>query len=94
MLVGVSSGRGGVYPISQMRLMGYKNNHYVISPESLIVQDVKNVMNNSNEPENKGDEYIRDRAKYAIKILAEYAKSLKLVRDSGVIDFDTYPNGL
>lgn len=40
MLVGVSNGRGGAYPIAQMKQVGQKNNQFVISPENLIVGEL------------------------------------------------------
>ena len=93
MLVGVSDGRGGHYPLMQMRIMNYKNNHYVISPEVLLVQDSKNVLNNHDESEGP-DGYVKKRAEYALKVLLAYSESLKSVRSSGVINFVDFPNGV
>lgn len=39
--VGVSSGRGGRYPLQQMRIMGYKNKRVVVMPESLFFDHIK-----------------------------------------------------
>ncbi len=94
MLVGVSSARGGSYPIAQMRLIGYKNNHYVITPESLIVQGVNDVFNNHSFGKKEADLYIKKRADYALRVLVEYSEALKTVRKSGVIKLDNYPNGM
>ena len=94
MLVGVSSGRGGKYPVMQMRTMGYKNNHYVISPESLVVQGVKDVFNDLDMSEESSDYLLKARASYAIKILMEYAKTLQQVRSSSVVDFKQFGNGV
>lgn len=90
MTVGVSAGRGGTYPLVDMRLMGYKNNHYVITPESLIVSRVKETLVDGQLT----DEKVRARADYALKILMEYATALTLVRHSGTVDLDTFPNGV
>lgn len=94
MLVGVSATRGGSYPLQQLRTMGYKNRHYVILPESLLVTDCKNVFNDDNQESESSDLYMKKRAEYALKVLITYAESLKQVRNSGIIDFDTYPNGM
>lgn len=94
MLVGVSSTRGGAYPVSQMRSMGHKNRHYVITPEVLIVRDAEDIMNSFDSSANKVDEYIQKRAEYALKVLHAYAEALDGVRKSGVIDLDNYPNGM
>lgn len=93
MLTGVSDGRGGHYPLMQMRIMNYKNNHYVISPEALLVQDCKNVLNDHEEAEGS-DGYVKKRADYALKVLLAYGESLKSVRSSGVINFEEFPNGV
>lgn len=95
LVVGVSSSlRGGKYPVEQMRMMGSKNTHYVVIPEHLVVADVKNVMNSHDLEGDDDDQYIKKRADYAVSVLVEYAKALKNVRDSGVVDYETYPNGM
>lgn len=94
MMTGVSSGRGGHYPLMQMRIMGYKNNHFAISPEALLVQDCKNMLNNHDMSEDQNDIFLKKRADYALKILVEYTRALQAVRDSGVVDHENFPNGV
>lgn len=94
MLVGVSSGRGGAYPIADMKLLGQKNKHFVISPENLIVSNVKEIFNDDSQDENIPDILVKKRADYSLRVLVEYAKALKQVRDSGIIDLEAYPNGV
>ncbi len=94
MLVGVSSGRGGSYPLAQMKQAGQKNRQFVISPESLIVGDVKNMLLTEVAETGSPDELIRRRADYALKILIEYAKALEQVRKSGIADFENFANGV
>lgn len=88
-LVGVSSGRGGRYPLIQMRQMGYKNRHFVVIPESIFIDDVKNnlserVMQN---------EHISKRLNYGLDTLIAYAEALKQVRASGLTNYKDFPNG-
>ena len=88
-LVGVSAGRGGRYPLLQMRQMGYKNKHFVIIPESIYFDQV-----NDNLVDGKlQNEQIEKRLAYGLSTLEVYAKALKQVRDSGVLDYETFPNG-
>lgn len=94
MLVGVSSGRGGTYPIAQMRLMGHKNRHYVISPESLIVSGVKTAFNDYEWLDSTPDIQLKRRADYALKVLIKYAEALRIVRESDVIDLKNFENGV
>lgn len=89
-LVGVSSGMGGVYPLAQLRMAGPKNTHYVVSPENLRFANVKDVLVNGTITVDA----LRDRADYAMKVLIEYAKALKSVRESGVLDMGTFGSGV
>lgn len=93
MIVGVSSGLGGVYPLADMRLLGSKNNHYVITPESLRIANVEKMFNDRLMDESTPDFSVKTRAGYCLNILVEYAKALKSVRESGVIDLKTFGNG-
>ncbi len=94
MLVGVSSGIGGAYPIEQMKQMGPKNKHYVISPESLRLMKVKEMLNDQDFSETATDLYVKQRADYALKVLVEYAKALQNVRASGVFNPDEFGSGV
>lgn len=88
--VGVSSGRGGRYPLQQMRTMGYKNKSFVVIPESLYYDHVKEALVGGELTDTRATE----RADYVLKVLVEYVKALDAVRKSGVIDYKKFPNGL
>jgi NAD(P)H-dependent FMN reductase len=88
--VGVSSGRGGRYPLQQMRIMGYKNKGFVIIPENLFYDHIKESLVDGTLTDSR----IIERTDYALKVLTEYAKALVAVRKSGVIDYEKFPNGL
>jgi len=90
MLVSVSSGIGGVYPLAQLRMAGPKNRHYVVTPENLRISDVGNVLVDGQIVQ----EGVRERANYSLRVLIEYAKALAVVRSSGVIDFVKFKNGV
>jgi NAD(P)H-dependent FMN reductase len=88
-LVGVSAGRGGRYPLLQMRQMGYKNRHFVIIPESIFFDQVTDNLVDGNLK----NEHIEKRLNYGLNTLIEYAKALTNVRKSGVIDYEQFGNG-
>jgi NAD(P)H-dependent FMN reductase len=88
-LVGVSAGRGGRYPLLNMRQMGYKNKHFVIIPESIFFD---HVTDNLVDGEITND-HIAKRLDYGLATLREYAKALRAVRGSGVIDYEQFNNG-
>lgn len=93
LLVGVSSGIGGAYPISELRASGYKNCRIAYLPEHLIVRQVEAVMNEGGAT-GEDDLRIRARADYALDILGKYAEALKPVR--GAIDLNNpgFANGM
>jgi len=94
MLVGVSAGRGGAYPVEQMRLMGHKNRHYILSPENLIVSGVGQAFNTPEIDENAPDFALKERADYSLNILVALADSLKVVRSKDIIDLKRFSNGV
>ncbi|HVT73846.1 MAG TPA: NAD(P)H-dependent oxidoreductase [Lacunisphaera sp.] len=95
LIVTVSASRGGSYPVAELRMSGTKNNRLVWIPEQVIVQHAEQ---NLNAPEGaelaKEDATIRARLRYALRLLAEYAKALALVRASGVVDHKTFRSGM
>ena len=92
LLVSVSASRGGAYPIAELRMSGYKNNHICHIPEHVVVRNCKEILV-EDEPVNKEDTYTRKRMDYALGVLRAYSEALKHVRSSGVIDYETYPYG-
>lgn len=88
--VGVSSGRGGRYPLLQMRTMGYKNKSFVVIPESLFYDAIKESLVDGALTDSRAVA----RTDYVLNVLVEYAKALVAVRNSGVINYDAFPNGL
>ncbi len=93
LITAVSAGRGGAYPVQELRISSYKNSMICYIPEHLIVRDAAKMFV-GDTPTEKDDEYIRGRADYALRILVEYAKALKSVRDSGTTVDKKYPSGM
>ncbi len=92
LIVGVSSSRGGAYPIAELRSSSYKNNHICYIPEHVIVRDAKKVLNG--DPASEDDAYIRERIGYAIGVLEAYGRALAEVRASGAVNYAKYPYGM
>ncbi|MDQ2973390.1 MAG: NAD(P)H-dependent oxidoreductase [bacterium] len=90
LLVGVSAGLGGAYPIAQMKSMGQKNNHFVVIPENLRFAHVGDALVDG-EIKIQG---LKARTEYSLKILIEYAKAIKVVRDSSFTDIKTFASGV
>ena len=95
LIVTVSSGVGGSYPVAELRMSSYKNNRICYIPEQIIVRNVESVLNDNpedNDPE--ADPYFRSRIIFSLKILREYGIALKQVRDSGLTYADEFKNGM
>lgn len=93
LLVSVSAGRGGAFPIHELKAAGNKNNFITFLPEYLIFRGVEEMLKTDN-PVNEEEKYIRARSDYAIGILEVFAKALLEIRKSGAINLEKYPYGM
>lgn len=79
LLVGVSAGLGGAYPIAELRGSSYKNCRILYLPEHLIIRNVESMLN-SGEPLDEYDQRIRARADWALRMLCQYDAALREIR--------------
>lgn len=75
LLVAVSGGQGGAYPIAEMRASSYKNCRLCYLPEHLIVRQVESVMGDNDGGES--DQRIRARADWSLQLLLDYAGAMR-----------------
>lgn len=75
LLCGVSSGKGGLYPVLDVRSFSFKNHRPVYLPETIVVQDVNTLI--SGEAEQVRCNHKID---YALLLLRQYSDALKAVR--------------
>jgi azobenzene reductase len=98
LLVSVSAGAGGTYPIAEMRMSSTKNCRLNDIPDHVIVRDANHVLNDelpaAGTPQLASDEFIRKRIDYSLAMLDQYAKALKQVRESGVVNLKDHANGM
>ena len=95
LIVTVSSGDGGAYPVAELRMSSYKNNRICYLPEHVIVRHVERVLNaDPARNDADADAYFRERIRYALGILAGYAGALSEMRASGVTDLSRFKNGM
>ncbi len=90
LIVSISSGNGGAYVVSQLKANGSKNNRLCFIPDHVIIRNIKNKAFNGDD-DSSGD---FARLKYATNVLKAYIPALQLVRESGVLDFETWPYGM
>ena len=93
LIVTVSASRNGAYPVSELRMSGYKNNYVCYLPEHIIIRDAEKVLNPTGEV-SADETYLRKRIDHEIKVLDQYRIGLKSVRESGVLNFKDYANGM
>ncbi len=91
LITAISAGISGSYPVSELRSSSYKNNRICYLPEHLIIRNVGSVFSGA-DPE--GDQHLQARIDYALTLLREYSKGLKPVRESGLIDHETFQYGM
>jgi len=95
MIVAVSSGDGGAFPVAELRMSSYKNNRICYIPEQLILRNVETVLNeNSADNDESTDSYFRERIDWALGILQGYSKALKTMRETTEIFHDKFGNGM
>lgn len=95
LIVAVSSGDGGAYPVAELRMSSYKNSRLCYIPEQIILRHVEKVLNeNAADNDARSDSYYRERISWALNILKSYAGALAQVRESGVTQTDKFNNGM
>ncbi|CAM3545272.1 FMN-dependent NADPH-azoreductase [Vibrio aerogenes CECT 7868] len=73
LLASVSASVNGVYPISELRMTGSKNNHVCFLPDHLIFRDIDTLLD---ESLNCHDARFDQRVRYTMTLLSAYAQAL------------------
>lgn len=94
LIVSVSAGEGGFYPIAELRMGSFKNTKICYLPEHIIIRNVGKVLNDFNIVADEKDQYIRDRLNHVLALLHLYAESFKLIRNHDIVKNDKYPRGM
>ena len=90
LIVSVSSGNGGAYPISELRMSSYKNTHIMWIPENIIIRNVEEFY-----PGAHGDnipEWLDKRIDYVLKLLLAYALNMQPLKE--IINRKDFGNGM
>ena len=90
LIVSVSSGNGGAYPIAELRSSSYKNTHIMWIPENIIIRNVEE-FNPGSHGKNIPD-WLDDRIDYALNMLIAYASNMKPLRK--MINRKDFGNGM
>ena len=90
LIVSISSGNGGAYPIAEMRSFSYKNTHIMWIPENIIIRNVEDF-----NPDKHGEsipEWLDTRINYTLKLLIAYSFNMKPLRT--LINRKDFGNGM
>lgn len=93
LIVSVSSGINGAYPVVHLHQSG-KNSFANFIPHHVIVRDVNNVLNDYSTVANEIDQSIRERLNHALQVLNVYSEAFKQIRSSDVIKNVPYAYGM
>lgn len=96
MIVSVSAGINGAYPVAELRATGGKNNRMLWVPEHIIVRNATQMLQDKPAAEqDKFDVELRERLTFALAQLEAYAEALAPVRAAGKLDTDKrFVNGM
>ncbi len=90
LIVSISSGNGGAYPISELRSSSYKNTHIMWIPENIIIRNVEEFdpgAHGKNIPE-----WMDNRIDYVLKLLLIYSSNMKPIRE--IVNRKDFGNGM
>ena len=90
LLVSISSGNGGAYPIAELRSSSYKNTHIMWIPENIIIRNVEE-FNPGSHGKNIPD-WLDDRIDYVLNLLLAYTSNMKPLRR--IINRKDFGNGM
>jgi len=90
LIVSISSGNGGAYPISELRSSSYKNTHLMWIPENIIIRNVEEF-----NPGAHGDNipvWLDNRIDYVLRLFLAYALNVKPIRK--IVNRKDFGNGM
>ncbi len=90
LIVSISSGNGGAYPVSELRTSSYKNTHLMWIPENIIIRNVEE-FNPGSHGKNIPN-WLEGRIDYVLNLLVVYAFNMKPLRK--IINRKDFGNGM
>ena len=90
LIVSLSSGEGGSYPVSELRSSSYKNTHLMWIPENIIIKNVNEFKPGSHGP--KIPDWLDKRIDYSLNLLIAYSKNM--VNLKKIINRQEFGNGM
>ena len=95
LIITLSNGDGGSYPVAELRMSSYKNNRICFLPEHLIIRNVESIFNKGTVNNNSSAQiYFEKRLDYCLKQLLTYGEAFKQIRASEQVSLDIYKSGM
>lgn len=92
-IIGISSGTGGRYPITELRTTTYKNSFINYIPVSTVLDHVDDTINSQGEYIAESD-HMALRMDDGLQYLVAYTQALASVRESDIFKEKRFKNGL
>ena len=90
LIVSVSSGNGGAYPIAELRSSSYKNTQIMWIPENIIIRNVEEF--NPGSHGKNIPEWLDDRINYVLKLFLAYSSNMTSLRK--LVNRKDFGNGM
>ena len=90
LIISVSSGEGGAYPIADLRSFSYKNTHIMWIPENIIIRNVEQFNPGFHGEAIPG--WLDSRIEYTLKLLLTYSSNMEPLRT--IINRKDFGNGM
>jgi NAD(P)H-dependent FMN reductase len=90
LIISISSGNGGSYPIADLRSFSYKNTHIMWIPENIIIRNVEQ-FNRGSHGESIPS-WLERRVEYTLKLLLAYSSNMIPLRE--IINRKDFGNGM
>ncbi len=95
LIVSVSAGMSGAYPVSELRANSGKNTKICYIPDHLVIKNCKSHLLDP-KPETLTEEqsFVFERTENALDVLILYARHLSALREEGDALLKKFPNGM
>lgn len=96
LIISISEGLGGSYPISELRMSSYKNSKICWIPEQIVLRRVGQLTQATQQArdDNRSVPKSWDRIDHSLQVLIAYGRAMSQMRRDTSIDLDRYPNGM
>jgi len=94
LLVGVSAGRSGTYPIAELRAFAFKNSQALCIPHHVILRGVEGLFLDGLDSADDASRELAARLRAALEELALYARALAEVREPLLALRSRFRNGM